>query len=179
MTCKQVLSLIAALPVREWQPHQYNQVKHHAKICSDCRYALLLATELESGLKHLPNPQIPAGLSERILWRTAQIHKRSRPALGTLSRSSAIASIKGPRQGVFAWIMVLGGAAIVIAAWFKTSMLSGFFQNSFSSLIGSWIGSMERPDARTTSLLLGTGVFLYVAGFLASLLNSDFSETSE
>jgi hypothetical protein len=177
MKCKHVLELIEAVPVDEWKPFQARQVKLHADSCAGCQSALLRAGQLDSVLKHLPDPDTPSGLTERILARTARLEERSVAPPRPLSRGSEATVMKNFGRNAFGWGTMFGGTAVALNAWLEMALADALPGGLISSKIDWWKAFVKMPDAFSMALLLSLGLFLYMAGLLISLRYSDLPET--
>lgn len=169
MTCRYFRGLIEALPIEEWHPRERRQVNRHTNACSDCQNALLKANALTSGLRQLPEAEPPAGLTERVLARIAQIDESRVSVEASPSPSAGRTFRRAAWCNALGWGAMCGGAAIAFGALLDTFSpgrwsTAGWIRDASVQ----WNGILKMPDPNTATLMLALGLLLCVAGLFMS-----------
>ena len=175
MTCTDAREIIEVLPITEWSRHQRERVQRHAHNCAGCQSALTAANALDSSLKRLPEPALPEGLAAGIMARMASVsdERITREAVAVASarsRTSASRVSMSAGRDALAWVAALGGIAVGFGSQIYRIVRSGGAIDLTSSRVGEWGGLLVAPDASASTLLVGIGLSLYFAGFLAPLM---------
>ena len=115
MTCAHVLDLSNAGPFAAVPRARLDAAWAHARGCATCGPALTQATEIETDLRILNEPPVPAGLADAVLARIADL-----PAA---SPAPAVPETRSPDDARWpAWTMALGTVSAVMAPRFAITL---------------------------------------------------------
>ena len=120
---------------------------------------------LESELKRLPEPALPAGLAERINARIAFIEEAPAPGISEPSRT---VPAETSRDGL-AWALALTGMAVGVGAFVYRLITGETAIDLVSPRTGGGLGGVvDMLPATPAVVVLAAGLLLYLAGLLAA-----------
>ena len=170
MTCRYVRSLIEALPIEEWHPQERRRVNRHADVCSNCKTALLKASALDSGLRRLPEAEAPAGLTQRVMARTAQVARSPAAFEESPFPTAGRTFRKAARFKALGWGAMYGGGAMAFGILLDTLSPGRWWTADWTPNTSvHWNGILKMPDPNAATLMLAIGLLLCVAGFFMAL----------
>jgi hypothetical protein len=162
MTCAHVLDLIDAGPFAGCSAAHLAAAWEHAQGCPTCGPALGAATALTAGLSQMPQVAAPPTLAASVLARIARIDEIAPASVpqGSNARSST-------RD--WSWWATAAGVVLVVLAMLPGPDGAATSGSGLLAIRGVTMGLVATPSATIATLLLATGLVVYMAGLFAPI----------